>query len=261
MQYDAPEFAADELELDRTAQGGVACYNSVDPSEMESMGRQSMKEHALQPSAISLLRFPKMLFAALTMCWIKVSWAFFEPLLAIRLVNFFNVGTREIGIIFSIASIAYVPAVYLSQYLPRHGIGRHRTISTSVMLTPISVLLMGSNSFPVLILGAVLIGLLQAPVWIHLLPWMQEESLKLFPDPGHKQCVNDLTASIYNSFMTLGQVVGYSIGPLMVSQGFYQKTQMVALLVFFQSALFYFGTREYNHMIKRDSTSSPLLSK
>lgn len=262
LQYDAPEFAVDELELDRMAQGGDAYYNSVDASEMESiMGRQSMNEHALQPSTMSLLRFPKMLIAALTICWIKVSWAFFEPLLAIRLDNFFHVGTREIGIIFSIASIAYVPMVYLSQYLPRHGIGRHRTIATSVMLTPVSVLLMGSNSFSVLILGAVLIGILQAPVWVHLLPWMQEESLKLFPDPDHKQCVNDLTASIYNSFMTLGQAVGYSIGPLMASQGFSQTTRMVALLIFFQSALFYFGTGEYDKRRNMDSTSSPLLSK
>jgi MFS family permease len=253
LQYEAPEFACDESELDRIVQGRVACYNSVDASEMESIiGLRSMNE---QPSAISLLRFPKMLLAALTMCWIKVSWAFFEPLLAIRLDNFFHVGTREIGFIFSIASITYVPTVYLSQYLPRHGIGRHRTIATSVMLTPLTVLLMGSNSFPVLILGVVLRGILQAPVWVHLLPWMQEESLKLFPDPDHKQCVNDLTASIYNSFMTLGQVVGYSIGPLMASRGFSQTTQMVALLIFFQSALFYFGTGEYDQRRKKDSTT------
>ena len=129
------------------------------------------------------------------------------------------------------------------------------------MLTPVSVLLMGSNSFSVLIWGAVLIGILQAPVWVHLLPWMQEESLKLFPDPDHKQRVNDLTASMYNSFMTLGQAVGYSIGPLMASQGFSQTTRMVALLIFFQSALFYFGTGEYDKRRNMDSTSSPLLSK
>jgi MFS family permease len=259
LQYEAPKFSDDNVDLDSVARGGVLCYNSVDSFEMDSIavdlfeissitGRQSMSGHAPQPSAISLLRFPKMLLAALTICCIKVSWAFFEPVLAIRLDNFFHVGTREIGMIFSLASISYVPAVYLSQYLPRHGIGRHRTIALSVVLTPIYVLLMGSNSFPVLIFGVLLCGIFQAPVWVHLLPWMQEESLKLFPDPDCKQCVNDLTASIYNTFMTLGQVVGYSIGPLMASQGFARSTQMVALLVFFQSILFFFGSGEYTNI-------------
>jgi hypothetical protein len=109
------------------------------------------------------------------------------------------------------------------------------------MLTPLAVLLVGSDSLAVLIVGVTLNGILPTPVWVHLLPWMQEEALKLFPDPNTSRCVNDLTATIYNSFLTLGQVVGYVTGPLLASRGFARTTQMVALLTFIQSLLFFFG--------------------
>jgi predicted MFS family arabinose efflux permease len=235
---------------------GFVNYDTVDKSEID-ITAYDRSTSGQAPSAISLLGFPKVLLAALTMCWISVSWALFEPLLAIRLSDYFHVGTGDIGMIFALTSIAYVPAVYLSQYLPRHGgIGRRRTISISVVLSAITVMLMGSDSFPVLMLGTASRGMLQAPVWVHLLPWMQEESLKRFPDPGHEQLVNDLTASLYNSSMKLGQVVGYSIGPLMTSLGFARTTRAVALLMCFQSVLFYFGTGDYDRGRRGDSVLS-----
>jgi predicted MFS family arabinose efflux permease len=235
-----------ELKIDSVAlvvADGIPNYDSVDGSEIDIAvdDTSTSASASKRPSAMSLLRFPGLLLAALTMCWISVSWSLFEPLLAVRLRDNFHIGTREIGVIFSVSSISYVPAVYLSRYLPRLGIGRHRTISISVVLTAMTVMLMGSDSFPVLMLGVATRGMLQAPVWVHLLPWMQEESARRFPDPHHGRIVNDLTASLYNSSMKLGQVVGYGIGPWMSSHGFARTTQVVALLMCFQSVLFYFG--------------------
>ena len=231
-------------------------------SEMDSiMGRQSTNGHVVfaiekttsaqqqqqqpQPSAISLLRFPKILLGAITLCWVDVTWSFMEPLLSKQLDHNFDVNMSEIGMIFSISSIVYVPMVYLVQFLPSQGAAKHRTIAIAVMLTPIGVLLVGSNSLGVLVLGVFLNGILPTPVWVYLLPWMQEEALKLFPDPNASRCVNDLTATIYNSFLTLGQVVGYITGPLLASRGFKRTTQMVALLTFIQSILFYFCAGEF----------------
>jgi len=255
------ESAMSSVETDVEEQG-------LELSEMESiMGRQSTNGHARertatpQVSAISLLKFPKILLGALTLCWVDVTWSFMEPLLSKQLDHNFDVSMSEIGMIFSISSIVYVPMVYLVQFLPSQGKGRHRTISIAVMLTPLAVLLVGSNSLAVLIMGVTLNGILPTPVWVHLLPWMQEEALKLFPDPNTSRRVNDLTATIYNSFLTLGQVVGYITGPLLASRGFARTTQMVALLTFIQSILFFFGaggflpedTREHSRKFSADA--------
>jgi len=103
---------------------------------------------------------------------------------------------------------------------------------------------MGSNRFlSALILGNILDCVLEGPIIVRLLPWMQEQALVKYPH--HKQCVNDMTASIYNT--SLGRLVGYSIGPLLASEGFDRTTRLVALLAFFQFILFYFGTRDGYH--------------
>ncbi|KAL3756602.1 hypothetical protein ACHAWU_010410 [Discostella pseudostelligera] len=225
------------------------CSRSVESAEREIVtGYQSMNIQMIQDdkpakrlSALSLLEFPVILLAACSICWAMVTWAFLEPLLAKQLDNAFNVGNKGIGIIFSLTSIVYVPATLLVQYIPS-SIGRRKTIFISLLLTPIVVLLVGSNSLPLVVVGVGLLGLIPAPVWVMLLPWMQDETVTLFPDPDTKLKANDLIASIYNSFMTLGKVVGYTIGSL--SSGFARTTQTVALLISVHSILFYFGTRE-----------------
>ncbi|KAL7542390.1 hypothetical protein ACHAXR_012031 [Thalassiosira sp. AJA248-18] len=252
-------------DLEAPTSGFVKNYNSFDNDflaagsvrdrtigQLEAMNIDGHEKIA--PTAISLLKFPKILFAATTIMWINVSWTFIEPLLAKRLNNHFHVGKKQIGLIFSLSNIIYVPTVFLVQYLPRHRRWRHWTISISTMLTPLAVLLIGSNAYSLVILGIILIGLLPTPVWIMLLPFMQDESTMLFPDTDLKRCVNDVTAGIYNSFMTLGQVVGYTIGPLMGSHGFAMTTQLVAVLIFLQSMLFYFCTKGNKPRTKRGST-------
>lgn len=232
-------------------ESNTKCSSSVDASERELIitGHHSMNiqvvhegEVTKQLSVISLLKVPNILLAAMSICWVMVTWAFLEPLLAKHLDNHFNVGNKGIGIIFSLTSIVYVPATLLVQYIPS-SIGRRTTISVSLLLTPIAVLFICSNLLPLVVLGVGLLGLLPAPVWVLLLPWMQEESLALFHHPDTKLYANDLTASIYNSFMTFGKVLGYFIGSLLGSAGFARTTQSVAMLVFVHAILFYFGTR------------------
>ena len=192
-------------------------------------------------SALSLLKFPKLLIGAMTLTWIDVTWSFLEPLLSKHLDHTFDVSMSEIGVIFSITSIVYVPAVYLVQFLPSSGQGRHRTISAAVMLSPIGVLCVGSNSLTILILGVVLLGIFPTPVFVMLLPWMQEKALDLYPDPNVSRLVNDLTATIYNTALTMGQITGYILGPLLASRGFSQTTKLVALLTFSQGVMFFVG--------------------
>ena len=94
----------------------------------------------------------------------------------------FTIGKRGIGLIFSIFNVAFLPAVYLSQYLPSQGRARHQIIAISVMLLPVAVLLMGSNRFlSALILGNILDCVLEGPIIVHLLPWMQEQALVRYP--------------------------------------------------------------------------------
>lgn len=126
-------------------------------------------------------------------------------------------------------------------------------IFISTALTPISALLIGSNKYSLVIFGIVLIGLLPTPVWILLLPFMQEESEMLYPSPSVQRSVNDITAGIYNSFMTFGQLVGYAFGPILAAYNFATMTKLVALLIFLQSILFYFGTK--GHKPRRRKTS------
>jgi MFS family permease len=256
-----PDAAVDDTELDGECCRSVDSTNRtisphdddcddveyvqcVSPTGYQSLSIQSSDIDApSQLSAMSLLKFPNILLAAFSICWVMVAWAFLEPLLAKQLDSNFNVGNKGIGIIFSLTSIIYVPATLLVQYIPG-SIERRTTISISLVLTPIAVLFVGSNSLQLVILGVGLLGLLPAPVWVMLLPWMQEEAAMVFPHPDTKLYANDLTASIYNSFMTLGKVLGYGIGSLLGSKGFTRTTQMVALLVFVHSIVFYFGTRE-----------------
>jgi len=206
----------------------------------ETAAVDTLSQH--QPaSALSLLKFPKLLIGAMTLTWIDVTWSFLEPLLSKHLDHTFDVSMSEIGVIFSITSIVYVPAVYLVQFLPSSGQGRHRTISAAVMLSPIGVLCVGSNSLTILILGVVLLGIFPTPVFVMLLPWMQEKALDLYPDPNVSRLVNDLTATIYNTALTMGQITGYILGPLLASRGFSQTTKLVALLTFSQGVIFFVG--------------------
>ena len=235
-------------------------YNSLDASNRnhshEYLNIQDTREDSLQhyPTTLSLLKFRTILIGASSILWINVSWTAIEPLLAKRLDSL-HVGKKGIGIIFSLSSIIYVPSVFLVQYLPRHVL----TISLSIMLTPIAVLLTGVKSLPSVLVGIILLGILPTPVWVQLLPWIQEESTILFPDT--KRHLNDTIASIYNSSMTLGQLVGYTIGPLMSSYGFTRMTQIVACLIFLQSMLFYFGTKYSRRRKDASRTSSNLSNK
>jgi hypothetical protein len=99
----------------------------------------------------------------------------------------------------------------------------------------------GSNSLTILILGVVLLGIFPTPVFVMLLPWMQEKALDLYPDPNVSRLVNDLTATIYNTALTMGQITGYILGPLLASRGFSQTTKLVALLTFCQGVMFFVG--------------------
>ena len=240
------------------AQNGNISYNSFedgDPlSETNHGGETLANIHTQQIRSVqqSVLKFPAIFFAATTIMWINVSWTCIEPLLAKRLDNF-NVGKKEIGIIFSLTNMVYVPAVFLARYLPKRFTLRHKIISLSTMLTPIAVLFVGSSTFWLTIVGVGLLGLLPTPVWIMLLPFMQEEAMMLFPDPKMKRRVNDITAGIYNSFMTLGQVLGYGIGSLIGSHGFAGMTKIVALLIFLQGMIFYFGINEHRRRRERDA--------
>ena len=169
---------------------------------------------------------------------VNLSWTSIEPLLATRLDNTFHIGSKQIGLIFSLSNIIYVPTVFLVQYLPKHV----RTLSISIMLTPIAVLFVGSSSLSMVVIGVILLGLLPTPCWIQLLPWMQEQTIMLYPDQPK---ANDITASIYNSAMTSGQVVGYLLGPLLGSKGFTRMTHIVALLITCQGIVFLFSTEKY----------------
>ena len=230
----------------------TASYSSIDTSSekkdsnnlLHSINIEEEEKQIQQqppPTISSLIRVPNIILAASAISMVNLSWTSIEPLLATRLDKTFHIGSKQIGLIFSLSNIIYVPTVFLVQYLPKHV----RTLSISIMLTPIAVLLVGSNSLSMVVIGVILLGLLPTPCWIQLLPWMQEQTSKLYPDPKVQPKANDITASIYNSAMTSGQVVGYLLGPLLGSKGFTRMTHIVALLITCQGILFLFGTEKY----------------
>lgn len=279
LQYETPSETmieeeedddVEEEELDRftkTQLEGIVSYqHSYHVSELDiTSTTQCQLQPCISqppPTIIALLRCPPILIGALTAALLGFINCYFEPLMTIRLEKKFHIGKRGIGLIYSIFNIAFLPAVYLSQYLPSQGRARHQIIAISVMLLPVAVLLMGSNRFlSALLLGNILDCVLEGPIVVHLLPWMQEQALVYYPH--HKQCVNDMTASIYNT--SLGRLVGYSIGPILASEGFDRTTRLVALLAFFQFILFYFGTRDSDntkvqHQGRKRIISSPTSS-
>ena len=163
-----------------------------------------------------------------------------EPILASRLDVFFHLGKKEIGVIFSLSNVVYIPTAFLLQFAFFGSNMRRRRfiILFSIAFTPLAVLLIGSNSIQCLITGMLLLGLLPTPVWIMLLPSMQEDSLDIYPH--HRRVVNDLTAGIYNSFMIFGQVIGYVIGPaLNASVGFGNTAWIVGGLILIQAISYY----------------------
>ena len=195
------------------------------------------------PTITHLLKQPRILISAMCITWVNVAWTFVEPLLANRLDSFFHVGKKEIGVIFSLSNMTYVPAVFLLQFAFVSSNMRRRRliILLSIATTPVAVLLIGSSYIQCLTLGVSLLGLLPTPVWIMLLPSMQKDALDIYPDSGHRRVSNDLTAGIYNSFMILGQVVGYMIGPAFnVTVGFKTTTWIVSGLIFAQAFLYYY---------------------
>jgi MFS family permease len=202
--------------------------------------RNINNNHKMNPTTFSLLKQPQIFCAAMSILWINVSWSFLEPILAKRL-ELFQVGKKGIGIIFALSNVVYVPTAFLMQFIPKRC-EKHLTITIALALTPIGVLLVGSNSFVLVIVGILSLGLLPTPVWILLLPSIQKDASRLFVDPSVKRCVNDLTAGIYSSFMVLGQIVGYVFGPMLnESYGMKTSSRVVAALIFTQSLVYHVG--------------------
>jgi MFS family permease len=197
----------------------------------------------LRPTITHLLKHPRILVSALCITWINVSWTFVEPILAKRLDTFFHLGRKEIGVIFSLSNFVYIPATYLLQFAFVGSNMRKRRfiVLVSTAMTPLAVLLIGSNSIHCLIFGMLLLGLFPSPVWVMLLPSMQDDALTIFPHTRHRRVANDLTAGIYNSFMVFGQVVGYLIGPMLnMTLGFGKTTMVVGGLILMQAILYYY---------------------
>jgi MFS family permease len=209
-------------------------------AQQERNYNDSMKSKSY-PTTVNLLRHTKITCAAMTILWISASWSFLEPILAKRLLTF-NLGKREIGVMFALSNLVYVPTAFCIQYVPMRYIEKHTIIAISIILTPIGVLLVGVNSLSMLTLGILFMGFFPTPVWIMLLPSMQEDASTLFSNQDQKRCVNDLTAGIYNLFITLGQIVGYIIGPLVnQSYGVETTTRIVAGFIFVQLIVYCFG--------------------
>lgn len=203
----------------------------------------SSSSTALRPTVIHLVKHPRILVSALCITWVNVAWTFVEPILSLRMSTRFHLGKKEIGVIFSLSNVVYIPAAFLLQYaFVGSNVRRRRfIILLSIAFTPLAVLLIGSNSVLFLVCGMLLLGLLPTPVWIMLLPSMQEDALAIYPDTCHCRVANDLTAGIYNSFMIFGQVVGYIIGPaLNVTVGFGNTTWIVSCLILTQAILYYY---------------------
>lgn len=200
----------------------------------------SMEQSRRKPTSFTLLKSAKITIPAMTILYANLAWTFMEPILAKRLDDM-HVKESWIGVVFALTNVIYIPTAFLMQYLPKR-FDRHLVVFLSIATTPIAVLLVGSNHLPLLILGMISIGFFPTPVWISLLPVMQEDVLKMYQmeDPSWKRSLNDVTAGIYNSFMVLGQVVGYVIGPqLNGSVGFEVTTRVVGLMIFVQSLVFY----------------------
>ena len=230
-----PVFADDlESQLENKIHSGT------ERQPLLPMATETSTPTTVQPTIMHLLKHPRILVSALCITWINVSWTFVEPILASRLDAFFHLGKKEIGVIFSLSNVVYIPAAFLLQFVFVGSNMRRRRfiILFSIAFTPLAVLLIGSNSIQCLIFGMLLLGLLPTPVWIMLLPSMQEDSLDIYPH--HRRVANDLTAGIYNSFMIFGQVVGYVIGPaLNASVGFGNTTWIVGGLILIQSISYY----------------------
>ena len=216
----------------------------IDLMEIEAQKEENQYDNDPTPSnptTMTLLQHAKITCAAMTILWISAAWCFLEPILAKRLVHF-DLGKRQIGFIFALSNIVYVPTAFCMQYLPMRNVKKHTVIAISTLLTPIGVLLVGVNSLSFVTVGILMLGLFPTPVWIVLLPSMQEDASALFSNEHHKRCVNDLTAGIYNLFITLGQIVGYIIGPL-VNQfyGVTTTTRIVAGFILLQLFVYCIG--------------------
>ena len=187
---------------------------------------------------LSLASDLTLLIAVSSITWVNISWTFLEPILAKHLEQAFGLGNKQIGLVFSSSNFIYVPAVFLVQCLPQRN--RHRTLTMSILMTAVCAILVGSKNLAVSILGVVSIGVLPTPVWVMLLPYLQDEALKAFPNVTSRRRLNNRVVGLYNSFMTLGSLVGYSLGPICGYYGFSAATRIVALLISGQSILFYF---------------------
>ena len=257
----------DDVEYDTSADDGEEYYGSIQcaddlESRLENKGRlvnhcnerqpllpmatdvtTTTPSTILRPTITHLLKHPRILVSALCITWINVSWTFVEPILAKRLDSFFHLGKKEIGVIFSLSNVVYIPAAFLLQFafVGLNMRKRRFIVLLSIAITPVAVLLIGSGSIHCLIFGMLLLGLFPTPVWIMLLPSMQEDSLAIYPDTRHRRVANDLTAGIYNSFMIFGQVVGYVLGPVLnVTIGFGNTTWIVSGLILMQAISYYY---------------------
>lgn len=91
---------------------GIQNYNSFDRLECHVMIDRQIEEISAnimsmtttttttttpQPTALLPIKFPKVILRLLSICWIKASFAFVEPLLALRLEKHFHVRLSHMG--------------------------------------------------------------------------------------------------------------------------------------------------------------------
>ncbi|KAL7457215.1 LOW QUALITY PROTEIN: hypothetical protein ACHAWC_008725 [Mediolabrus comicus] len=230
------------LEKGRQSKENNKHNNERQPLLTMSMDVESKVTTDAKPTIIHLLKHPRILFSVLCITWSNVSWTFVEPILATRLDTYFHLGKKEIGFIFSLSNFVYIPSAFLLQFALVGSRKRRLVIFLSTAITPLAVMLVGSTSIHWLIIGILLLGLLPTPVFVMLLPSMQEDALAVYQDNvRYCRMANDLTAGMFNSFLSLGQVLGYCLGPTLNAMvGFSTTTWAVASLIMMQAISYYY---------------------
>lgn len=176
-------------------------------------------------------------------------WSQLEPILAIRTKDFGFTDTQT-GVFFAILPVCYFASGFVIQFQPKWIDNKVYLILGSVsmiiglLLTGPSQLLNLPESPVCMIIGVVLVGFSCPQLQVYALPEMITHASVMYPNQEEE--VSAYCASIFNTFLGVGQIAGPLFGSnLSTFIGFPLTEDIAAIIMTVYVVIYFFFVKGY----------------
>ena len=192
-----------------------------------------------------LIKSPRIMFACLCGALSYFCDTQLESIFGPRLVNGFGLTTMEVGYMFTIIPLTYIPSMMIVQCFPK-WVSKRFTLILSALLLGCATFLNGPSQLfnmpeklELIMCGQAFSGIFVAFLIIPVLPEMIASANLRF-EGKQKQRVNTLASGLFNASLGLGQTIGPVLSAVLYEAYGFRSTQDIVGLTAVVFGILYF---------------------